>query len=193
VKKEKSMSFKIHSKETAPAESIPYLQGFEQHVGFIPNLIGVIAESPATLASVSAVNQAIEQGNLSPVERRVVTVTVSAENNCAYCVPAQSTLAKMADMEDDILAQIRSGQSLSDRKLDALRSFTLKVIHNKGWVPEPDVREFINAGYEAKHVMEVITLVALMTLTNYVSHLASLPLDEAFIPQQWDSESVISA
>lgn len=187
------MSFKIHTKETAPAESVPYLQGYEEHVGFIPNLIGVIAESPATLASVSAINQAIEQGSLSAVERRVVTVTASAENNCAYCVPAQSTLAKMADMQDDILAQIRSGKSLSDSKLDALRTFTLKVIQNKGWVAEPDVTEFTRAGYDAKHVMEVITLVALMTLTNYVSHLATLPLDEAFIPQQWNPDSRISA
>lgn len=183
------MSFKIHTKETAPAESIPYLEGYEQYVGFIPNLIGVMAESPATLASVSAVNQAIEQGSLSAVERRVITVTASAENNCAYCVPAQSTLAKMADMQDDILEQIRSGKSLSDSKLDALHSFTLKVIHNKGWVPEKDVNEFLQAGYKAEHVMEVITLVALMNLTNYVSHLASLPLDEAFIPQQWNPET----
>ena len=187
------MSFKIHTKETAPADSVAYLEGFEQHVGFIPNLLGVMAESPTTLASVSAVNQAVEKGSFSEVERRVVTITASTENNCAYCVPAQSTLAKMANMQDKILEQIRSGKPLSDSKLDALHNFTLKVIHSKGWVPESDVNEFIRAGYETKHVMEVITLVALMTLTNYVSHLASLPLDEAFIPQQWNPETRQSA
>ena len=99
----------------------------------------------------------------------------------------------MANMQDKILEQIRSGKPLSDSKLDALHNFTLKVIHSKGWVPESDVNEFIRAGYETKHVMEVITLVALMTLTNYVSHLASLPLDEAFIPQQWNPETRQSA
>lgn len=179
------MSFKVHTKETAPAASVPVLAGLEQHIGFIPNILGVMAESPMTITSVASINQAIEQSNLSPVEQRVVTITASAENNCAYCVPAQSTMAKMAEMPDEILEQIRSGQTLSDEKLDALRSFTLKVILNKGWVPETEVREFIAAGYEVKHVLEVITLVSLMTLTNYVGHLASIPLDEAFSPMQW--------
>ncbi len=184
------MSFTIHTKETAPSASVAYLEGFEQHVGFIPNIIGVLAESPATLASVTAVNQAIEQGSLSALERRVVTITASTENNCTYCVPAQSTLAKMADMPDAILAQIRAGESLSDSKLEALHAFTLKLIHNKGWVPANDVKAFTDAGYEPCHVLEVVTLVALMTLTNYVGHMASLPLDAAFLPQEWLGEGL---
>ena len=187
------MSFTIHSKETAPSASVAYLEGIEQYVGFIPNVIGVLAESPAALASVMAVNQAIEQGNLSAVERRVVTITTSAENHCSYCVPGQSTLAKMADMPDEILAQIRAGKPLSDSKLEALREFTLKVIHNKGWVPANDLKVFTDAGYETRHVFEVITLVALMTLMNYVGHMTDVPLDEAFMPQQWVAENRKSA
>lgn len=187
------MSFKIHTKETAPAASVPYLEGFEQRVGFIPNLIGVLAESPATLASVTAVNQAIEQGGLSELERRVVTITASVENNCTYCVPAQSTVAKMGDMPDAILEQIRAGKSIPDSRLEALRDFTLKIIHNKGWVPENEVKALVAAGFTTGDVLEVITLVALMTLTNYVGHMASLPLDEAFLPQQWAAETRKSA
>jgi len=183
------MSFTIHTKETAPQLSVPYLEHYEQYVGFIPNMIGVLAESPAALAAVAAVNQAIEQGSLSAIELRVVTVTASAENGCAYCVPAQSTLAKMANMADDILEQIRAAKPLADSKLDALHRFTLNVIHNKGWVVEQDVNEFLRAGYTTAQVMEVITLVALMTLTNYVGHIAGLPLDEAFMPQQWQPEN----
>ena len=179
------MSFKVHSKETAPAASRPVLEGMEQHIGFIPNLIGILAESPMAITSVAAVNQAIEQASLTPIERRVVTVTASAENNCSYCVPAQSTLAKMAEMPDNILDQVRKGQTLSDKKLEALRTLTLNIMQNNGWVPEKDIDAFTSAGYGINHVMEVITLVSLMTLTNYVSHIASVPLDEAFMAQQW--------
>jgi len=182
------MSFKVHNKETAPVESVAIMEGMEQHIGFIPNLLGVMAESPVAISSVAAVNQAIEQSTLSPVERRVVTVTASAENNCVYCVPVQSTMAKMAEMPDDILEQIRSRQTLSDDRLEALHAFTLKVIRNNGWVPETDIEEFLKAGYELRQVLEVITMVSLMTLTNYVSHIASVPLDEVFLGQKWKGE-----
>lgn len=187
------MSFQIHSKETAPAASVPIMEGLEQHIGFIPNLIGVMAESPMTITSVAAVNQAIEQSSLSPVERRVVTVTASAENNCVYCVPAQSTLAKLADMPDEVLEQIRLRKPISDQRLEALHVFTLKVIHNNGWVPENEVNQFLKAGYQTSQVLEVITLVSLMTLTNYVSHISSVPLDEAFMAQRWREDQHKSA
>lgn len=187
------MSFTIHTKQTAPAASIPVLEGLEQHIGFIPSILGVMAESPMTLTSVAAINQAIEQSSLSPIEQRVVTIIVSTENSCSYCVPAQSTMAKMAEMPDSILQQLRNKEVLSNDKYEALHVFTLKVLHNKGWVPETDVQTFINAGYEIKHVLEVITLIALMTLTNYVGHMASVPLDDAFLSQQWVDENRFSA
>ncbi len=187
------MSFKIHSKDTAPAASIPVMQGMEQHIGFIPNLLGVMAESPMAITSVAAVNQAIEHSTLSPVEQRVVTITTSAENKCGYCVPAQSAMAKMAEMPDDILEQIRSRKPLSDDRLEALHTFTLKVIQNDGWVPENEVNTFLEAGYARSHVLEVITLISLMMLTNYVSHISSVPLDEVFLAQKWNGEQRLSA
>jgi len=182
------MSFVVHNKDSAPAASVAVMEGLEQHIGFIPNLLGVMAESPMTITSMAAVNQAIEQSTLSPVERRVVTLTASAENNCVYCVPVQSTMAKMEEMPDDILAQIRSRQSLTDKRLEALHAFTRNVIRNNGWVPENEVDEFLTAGYTSRQVLEVITLVSLMTLTNYVSHISSVPLDEVFLAQQWSGK-----
>ena len=187
------MSFKIHTKETAPAASVAIMEGLEQHIGFIPNLIGVLAESPMAISAVAAVNQASEHSTLSPIELRVVTVTASTENNCTYCVPAQSAMAKLAEMPDEILEQIRSGMPLSDNKLDALHSFTRNVIHNNGWVAENDVNDFLLAGYTTEQVMDVITLVALMTLTNFIGHISSLPLDDAFMSHQWRSEQFKSA
>jgi len=179
------MTFTIHSKSTAPDISNTILEGFEKHMGFVPNLLGVIAESPFALQSLDAINRATEISQLSPIEQRIVTLTSSLENQCQYCVPAQSTLARMAEMPDEILSQLRNEEPLSEAKFEGLRQFTLKLIHNKGWVAENEVLEFLSLGYQPAHVLEVITLMSLMTLTNYVSHIANLPLDDAFAPQQW--------
>ncbi len=40
-------NFTIHTKETAPKESLAILETTEKAYGFLPNLIGVLAESPA--------------------------------------------------------------------------------------------------------------------------------------------------
>ncbi len=83
------------------------------------------------------------------------------------------------------MKQLRAGKPLVDAKLETLRQFTLNLIHNKGWVPENEVEAFIEQGFTRAHVLDVTTLIALMTLTNYVSHISNLPLDENFMPQQW--------
>ncbi|HCM06019.1 MAG TPA: carboxymuconolactone decarboxylase, partial [Oceanospirillales bacterium] len=42
-------NFKIHTVESAPAESKAILEGAQKQNGFIPGLYGVLAESPNTL------------------------------------------------------------------------------------------------------------------------------------------------
>ena len=44
-------SFKIHTIETAPAESKDILQKISDKWGFIPNFMAIVAESPAMLES----------------------------------------------------------------------------------------------------------------------------------------------
>ena len=44
-------NFNIHTKETAQTESAELLGNAEKAFGFIPNLLGVFAESPAALTA----------------------------------------------------------------------------------------------------------------------------------------------
>ncbi len=115
----------------------------------------------------------------------IVAITISTENNCPYCVAVHSALAHMVKMPDEIIAGLRDRQSLSDPKLDALRSFVLAVLENRGWVPEKEIEAFLNAGYSPRHILDVITIVAMKTLSNYVNHIAETPLDDRFAGQRW--------
>lgn len=38
--------FTVHTIETAPGQSVALLQGAQKAFGFVPNLIGALAESP---------------------------------------------------------------------------------------------------------------------------------------------------
>ena len=45
----------------------------------------------------------------------------------------------------------------------------------------------VAAGYTQRHVLEVLTIVALKPLSNDVNHLAQTPLDPQFASQAWSA------
>ena len=182
------MQFKIHTQETAPEASRATMAFMVQRYGFVPNLIGVLAESPTAVQAYAGINKALEQSALTPVEQQVVTLTVSAANSCAYCMGAHSTVAQMIHMPEQILVELRDQRDLSDTKLNALRLLVVSVLHHRGWVPEEDLNQFATAGYAEQHLLDVLTIVALKTLSNYVNHLAHTLLDPQFSAQVWKAQ-----
>lgn len=187
------MEFPIHTTTTAPEASRATLEATAKKYGFLPNLFGVLSESPTAVQAYAAINQALEQSALSPVEQQVVALTVSATNDCAYCVGAHSTVAQMVHMPQDILAALRDQRPLSDRKLNALRTLVLSIMRHRGWVPEDDLEHFVAAGYTRRHVLDVLTIVALKTLSNYLNHIAHTPLDRQFASQAWQAKTATVA
>ena len=187
------MQFQIHTKETAPEASRETLEATAKKYGFLPNLFGVLAEAPAAVQAYAGINKALEQSELSPVEQQVVALTVSATNDCAYCVGAHSAVAKMVHMPDGILAELREQKPLSDRKLNALRTLVMSILRHRGWVPEQDLEHFVAAGFTQRHLLDVLTIVALKTLSNYVNHIAHTPLDPQFAPQAWSAKAATVA
>ena len=183
------MQFKVHTKETAPEGSRATLEAIAKKYGFLPNLFGVLAESPTAVQAYAAINKTLEHSTLTPVEQQVVTLTVSATNDCAYCMGAHSAVAQMVRMPEDVLLALREQRPLSDHKLNALRALVLSVLRHRGWVPEADLEHVVTAGYTQRHVLDVLTIVALKTLSNYVNHIAHTPLDPQFAPQAWKAQA----
>ncbi len=182
------MKFQVHTKETAPEASRATLEATAKKYGFLPNLFGVLAESPTAVQAYAAINKALEQSALTPVEQQVVMLTVSATNGCAYCMGAHSAVAQMVRMPEDVLAALREQRPLSDHKLNALRALVLSVLHHRGWVPEQDLENVAAAGYTQRHLLDVLTIVALKTLSNYGNHIAHTPLDPQFASQAWSAK-----
>ena len=181
------MKFELHTIESAPEAVKPDLQAAEKAYGSVPNLYRGFATAPAALKGYLALDQLVQQhGHLTPVEQQVVYLTVSAENGCGYCVGAHSVLADMAKMPAQTLTELREQRPLSDPKLDAIRRFTLSVMTHRGWVPAQDIADFQAAGYDQRHLLEVLTILAQKTLSNYFNHIAQTPLDEMFQSQAWE-------
>jgi len=118
-------------------------------------------------------------------EITVVWQTINVENECHYCVPAHTGIAKSMNVSDDIINALRDEAALPDEKLEALRTFTLKVMRQHGNVSEDDVKAFLDAGYQQRHILEVILGLAQKVMSNYTNHLAETPVDKPFEKFAW--------
>lgn len=158
--------------------------------GMVPNLLGELAASPATLQGYMSVGQAFQQSSLNPIEQQVVLLTASARNGCTYCMAAHSTVALGGGMPEAILQSLRDGTTLPEERLEALRQFTLAVVERRGEVAGAPLEAFFAAGYSGPQALEVILGVAMKTISNYVNHFAETPLDPAFAGQAWSGLAV---
>ena len=184
------MKFDLHTPKSAPEGSRFALESAQKKNGCVPNLLAVLAESPAALQAYSNLTGALQHNaDFSPAELQTLFLAISAENNCGYCMATHSTIAANGVLTNGQLQALRDETPLNDEKLEALRTFALAMVRNRGWVNEPDLNAFFEAGYSRRQVLDVIAAVTLKTLTNYVNQVGETPVDEAFQPQAWQASS----
>ncbi len=180
--------FKLHDVDSAPEGSKPLLQGSLKSFGMIPNLHAVLAASPQALEAYQTLTRLFLETSLSTNEKHVLWLTINVANQCHYCVPAHTGLAKQDGVPDDIIQALRDNKELPDARLNALRTFVLKVVDKRGEVSEADVEAFLQAGFDQRNVLDVILGVAHKTLSNYSNHITQTPVDEAFSQFEWHAD-----
>ena len=124
----------------------------------------------------------LDQSSLSAAEKITVLLATSRKNRCSYCMAAHSAGAPLSE---GVLEGLRNGQALDDARLEALRRFTERVVETRGFVEQSDLGAFLDAGFEQPQVLEVLTAVALKTLSNYANHILETPLDKPLQGFAW--------
>lgn len=179
--------------DTASASARHSLEQAQRAFGFVPNLIGVLANAPIAARAYLALSEIFGSGTLSEIERQVVLLTVSFTHGCEYCMAAHSTVARMVRMPEPVLEALRAGGPLADYRLETLRRTTAALVANRGWISDAERERFVGAGYTESQLLEVVVGIALKTLSNYTNHLASTPVDPAFRPNAWRQVEVTDA
>ncbi len=185
--------FTIHTQETAPAASKPLLDKAQKAFGFVPGLLGVLAEAPKALEAYPLLGTLFNETSLTTIEQHVVWLTINYENDCGYCVPAHTGLAKRDAVPNDVIEALRNGTPIADPKLEALRTFTVQVVQERGWVTDDDVQAFLDAGYTKQQILEVILGLAHKIISNYTNHVAKTPVDAVFKKFAWEKSAAEAA
>ncbi len=173
----------IHSVDTAPEEARDRLATAQKANGFLPNLIGVLANAPTALETYQVVGGINARSGLSAEEREVVQITAATLNGCGFCVAGHTALArKKLAMPEPVIQALRDTRALDDAKLNALAQFTIAVMENKGNVADDTLQAFLDAGYTQANALEAVLGVSLATLCNYANNLARTPINPELQP-----------
>ena len=163
----------LHTADTAPAASRPFIDAALANNGFLPNLIGVLANAPVAVETYFTVSGINARGSLSLTEREVVQITAASVHGCDFCVAGHTAIAlKKAGLERDLVRALQERGSTGNPRFDALVAFTRAVILTRGNVAKGELADFLAAGFNQQQVLEVLLGISLATLCNFANNLA---------------------
>jgi len=172
----------VLEKDQIPAESQELLDQMQKSIGMIPNFHAVLAVSPQALKAYMTLHQLVTETAFTAEEMTVVWQTINNEHDCHYCFPAHVAVAVGMGVDKSICDAIKNQTALPTDKLEALRTYTLQVVRNRGNVDASDVDAFKQAGFTDRSIADVLLVLAQKTMSNYLNHIAKTPLDDAFAP-----------
>ena len=154
--------------ETATGQAQRLLKGVQSKLGFAPNIMRPMANSPAVLQGYLDFSGALSKGELSPKFREQIALTVSEGNDCKYCLAAHSAIGRTVGLSEEAITDTRETTALD---------FIRHVVFNRGRVADEDVDKLRKAGFADGEIREILANIGLTVGTNYFNHVAGTEVD----------------
>jgi len=182
-------TFPIHTIESAPEQSKPSLQMLQGTFGMIPNVAGAMSTSPVLIGSLIGLFQKVHGGSFAEDQIQILLLTNAVTNGCAWAVAFHTALALKEGVAPADVEAIRQRRAPRTPKNAALSLLARAMIERRGQLDERDVSQFLQAGFEKSHLLEVIAVVAASAITNYTGNVTRPPVEAAFQAHAWSPES----
>lgn len=162
--------------QTATGTVKSLLDGVQQKLGFVPNLMRTLAVSPATLDSYLSFGERLGHGILSAKLREQLALTIAYSNSCEYCLAAHTAIGGLLGLTPSQLEAAYTAES-TDPQIAAALQFAQEVVRNQGHVSEEELAAVRQAGYSDAEIAEIVGHVALNVFTNYFNSIAQTDVD----------------
>jgi AhpD family alkylhydroperoxidase len=160
--------------------AIEVLEAARKKYGFVPNLIEEMSVSPAVTQVYLGGQQAMAGATLSGRDQQAVQLAISVYNECAYCRAAHRMGARARGVTPADIAAIERGDRPEDPRVSALVAATWEILDVRGWLKTEDLERLQALGIDRAQVYEIVALVGLKTIANWINHLAHTDIDAAF-------------
>jgi len=148
----------------------------QQRSGRIPNMVRLMANSPAALGAYLSFAGAFRDAILPAKTRDLIALTAAEAAGSGYTLAAVSALARSGGRSEDELAAARAAQS-KDPKIAAALRFAAEIVVQRGQLPESEVAALHDAGYSDGEVAEIIAVVVLNIYRSYFNLIARPEID----------------
>jgi AhpD family alkylhydroperoxidase len=177
--------FEIQTIDGAPEGSRAPLEGLKQAFGMVPNVAGIIANSPVLANIFVPLFAGVHAGTFTEAEIQTLLLTNAVTNSCAWAVAFHSYLGLKAGLDPRDVEAIRQRRAPQEPRCAALSAYTRSLIEQRGHVGDAAVEALLSAGFKKDQALETLAVSAASTITNYTLNIAEPPLEPIFQEHAW--------
>lgn len=148
----------------------------QQRTGRIPNMVRLMANSPAVLGAYLNFATAFHDAALSAEVRDLVAVLVAARGGSDYTLAAVCALARNGGLSEADIAAAQRGEAKDVKAAAALR-FSSNLLEEHGHVAASEVDALRQAGFTDGEVGEIVAMVVLNIYRSYFNLVARPEID----------------
>jgi alkylhydroperoxidase family enzyme len=141
------------------------------------NLHRLLAKSHASLKGYLGLQSALTKGRLGYRQRDLIGIFVAEAHGSTYMLSAYVAAARRAGIDEDVIADARSGRA-ADARTDAVLHFVNALVHAHGNVNDLELARLRMAGIDDGEIVEIVCNVGMQLLSSYAAICAALPPDD---------------
>jgi AhpD family alkylhydroperoxidase len=140
--------FEVQTIDRAPEGSRAPLERLQQAFGMVPNVAGIIANSPVLAKIFVPLFEGVHAGTFTEAEIQTLLLTNAVTNSCAWAVAFHSYLALEAGLTPADVQAIRQRRAPREPRYAALSIYARSLIENRGHVGEAAVKALLSTGFK---------------------------------------------
>jgi uncharacterized peroxidase-related enzyme len=155
--------------ELTPAQQA-YFDKCLEKLGFIPNVLLAYAFDVSKLQAFidMADDLMLAESGLSKLEREMISVAVSAENHCHYCLTAHGATVRQRSGDPilgELIVQNYRAANLEPRQ-KAMLDFAVKLTKHADKIEESDRQTLRDAGFSDRDIWDMAAIAGFFNMTN---------------------------
>ena len=157
----------------APAEPDlkKYFDKCMEKIGFVPNVIKGYAARPARWRAFVTMYHALmneENSKLTPLEREMIAVVVSAVNRCYYCLVAHGRAVRKLSGDPELGEMLVMNYRVAPlpKRQRAMLDFTWKLTETPWLIEEPDRAALRAVGFTEEEIWDIGETAAFYNMSN---------------------------
>ena len=165
-----ALNLELKEKNDEVINASDYLKIVKEKIGFVPNVLNAFSKFPKQFEGFTKLYNSLMLGEsgLSKLEREMIAVTVSSENQCFYCLVAHG--AAVRELSDDPQLGERLASNFESANLSKKHKVMLRFVRtltkNPSTINDNDRQILTNEGCNDRDIWDITLIVGFFNMTN---------------------------